>query len=158
MSPAPALQLPLLPPGLQQMHQLLQVSCDWLVADNTRLSLVQSSPFSSLQPAQLQQLVQHGADAGRKQLEQLVPQLQVSCDWLMELPILTSDWLLQEQLQVNFVQQTHLLQSDRAKSSPALHQLQLQQQQLISQLQLVQQRLIMVSSRDTDWQNIFVFS
>lgn len=52
---------------------------------------------------------------------------------------------LQEQLQVNFVQQTHLLQTDRAKASPALHQLQLQQQQLISQLQLVQQRLIMVS-------------
>ena len=67
---------------------------------------------------------------------------------------------LQEQLQVNFVQQTHLLQTDRAKvlrtlkyfqherqkyfqASPALHQLQLQQQQLISQLQLVQQRLIM---------------
>ena len=65
---------------------------------------------------------------------------------------------MQEQLQVNFVQQTHLLQSDRAKSSPALHQLQLQQQQLISQLQLVQQRLIMVSSRETDWQNIFMFS
>ena len=108
MSPVTPLQLPLLPPGLQQMHQLLQ-----------------SSPFSSLSPTQLQQLVQQGADAGRKQLEQLVPQLQ-------------------EQLQVNFVQQTHLLQSDRAKSSPAFHQLQMQQQQLISQLQLVQQRLIMV--------------
>ena len=74
LSPAPSLQLPLLPPGLQQMHQLLQ-----------------SSPFSGLAPSQLQQLVQQGADAGRKQLEQLVPQLQ-------------------EQLQVNFVQQTHLLQ------------------------------------------------
>ena len=108
MSPAPPLQLPLLPPGLQQMHQLLQ-----------------NSPFSGLNPSQLQQLVQQSADAGRKQLEQLVPQLQ-------------------EQLQVNFVQQTHLLQSDRAKASPALHQLQMQQQQLISQLQLVQQRLIMV--------------
>ena len=55
--------------------------------------------------------------------------------------------VLQEQLQVNFVQQTHLLQTDRAKASPALHQLQLQQQQLISQLQLVQQRLIMVIFR-----------
>jgi len=66
-------------------------------------------------------------DSGRKQLEQLVPQLQ-------------------EQLQVNFVQQTHLLQTDRSKSSPALQQLQIQQQQLISQLQLVQQRLIMVSA------------
>ena len=44
------------------------------------------------------------------------------------------------------MQQTHLLQTDRAKASPALHQLQLQQQQLISQLQLVQQRLIMGGS------------
>ena len=114
MSPVTPLQLPLLPPGLQQMHQLLQ-----------------SSPFSNLSPSQLQQLVQQGADAGKKQLEQLVPQLQ-------------------EQLQVNFVQQTHLLQSDRAKSSPAFHQLQMQQQQLISQLQLVQQRLIMV--RQSGWQ------
>merc|ERR1712223_2001560 len=66
-------------------------------------------------------------DGGRKGLEQLIPQLQ-------------------EQLQVNFVQQTHLLQSDRAKNSPALQHLQLQQQQLISQLQLVQQRLLMGGS------------
>ena len=44
-------------------------------------------------------------EGSRKQLEQLIPQLQ-------------------EQLQVNFLQQTHLLQSDRAKSSPALQHLQ----------------------------------
>ena len=79
---------------------------------------------------QLQQLMQQSGqlESGRKQLEQLVPQLQ-------------------EQLQLNFVQQTHLLQSDRVKSSPGLHQLQVQQQQLISQLQLVQQRLIMVNNQ-----------
>eukprot|EP00090_Calanus_glacialis_P037494 TRINITY_DN645_c0_g1_i2.p1 TRINITY_DN645_c0_g1~~TRINITY_DN645_c0_g1_i2.p1 ORF type:complete len:765 (+),score=100.68 TRINITY_DN645_c0_g1_i2:200-2494(+) len=109
----PPLQLPLLPPGLQQMQQLLQ------------------NPFGAINPAQIQQLMQQNvnqlADSGRKQLEQLIPQLQ-------------------EQLQVNFVQQTHLLQSDRSKSSPGLQHLQMQQQQLISQLQLVQQRLIMGGS------------
>jgi len=109
----PPLQLPLLPPGLQHMQQLLQ------------------SPFGAINPAQIQQIMQLNvnqlADSGRKQLEQLIPQLQ-------------------EQLQVNFVQQTHLLQSDRSKSSPGLQHLQLQQQQLISQLQLVQQRLIMGGS------------
>ena len=63
---SPPLQLALLPPGLQQMQQLLQ-----------------SSPLAGLNPAQLQQLVQQGqqtretfADSGRKQLEQLIPQLQ----------------------------------------------------------------------------------
>ena len=60
---SPPLQLPLLPPGLQQMQQLLQ-----------------SSPLAGLNPAQLQQLVQQNrdnfADSGRKQLEQLIPQLQ----------------------------------------------------------------------------------
>ena len=60
---SPPLQLPLLPPGLQQMQQLLQ-----------------SSPLAGLNPAQLQQLVQqnrdNAADSGRKQLEQLIPQLQ----------------------------------------------------------------------------------
>jgi len=109
----PPLQLSLLPPGLQQMQQLLQ------------------NPFGAINPAQIQQIMQQNvnqlADSGRKQLEQLIPQLQ-------------------EQLQVNFVQQTHLLQSDRSKSSPGLQHLQMQQQQLISQLQLVQQRLIMGGS------------
>jgi len=113
VTPPPPLQLPLLPPGLQQMQQLLQ------------------NPFGAINPAQIQQLMQQNvnqlADSGRKQLEQLIPQLQ-------------------EQLQVNFVQQTHLLQSDRSKSSPGLQHLQMQQQQLISQLQLVQQRLIMGGS------------
>jgi len=112
---SPPVQMPLLPPGLQQMQQLLQ------------------GPFGAINPSQIQQLMQQNAtnlasgDGGRKGLEQLIPQLQ-------------------EQLQVNFVQQTHLLQSDRAKNSPALQHLQLQQQQLISQLQLVQQRLLMGGS------------
>ena len=75
------------------------------------------------------------ADAGRKQLEQLMHQLQ-------------------EQLQINLLQQTHLMQTNSntesnkgggTKTSQAMQQLQIQQQQLISQLQLVQQRLLMVS-------------
>ena len=77
------------------------------------------------------------ADAGRKQLEQLLHQLQ-------------------EQLQINLLQQTHMMQikdqpvSDRSKpnrlpvNAAALQHLQLQQQQIISQLQLVQQRILMV--------------
>ena len=78
------------------------------------------------------------ADAGRKQLEQLMHQLQ-------------------EQLQINLLQQTHLMQTNSSNSensgknggkpSQAMQQLQIQQQQLISQLQLVQQRLLMVIFR-----------
>ena len=82
------------------------------------------------------------AEAGRKQLEQLMHQLQ-------------------EQLQINLLQQTHMMQAaaaaaaaaanggpDKPKGNPtaALQQLQGQQQQLISQLQLVQQRILMVST------------
>ena len=63
---------------------------------------------------------------------------------------------IQEQLQINLLQQTQLMQNqgDKSsspqtaggggKSSPSLQQLQIQQQQLISQLQLLQQRLLMV--------------
>jgi hypothetical protein len=69
------------------------------------------------------------ADAGRKQLEQVMHQLQ-------------------EQLQINLLQQSHLMQAgDKAgpKTQAAMQQLQMQQQQLISQLQLVQQRILLVS-------------
>ena len=81
------------------------------------------------------------ADAGRKQLEQLMHQLQ-------------------EQLQINLLQQTHLMQTNSSNSensgknggkpSQAMQQLQIQQQQLISQLQLVQQRLLMVNFHALD--------
>jgi forkhead box protein P len=53
----------------------------------------------------------------------------------------------QEQLQINLLQQSHLMQAaEKAgpKSQAAMQQLQLQQQQLISQLQLVQQRILLV--------------
>ena len=71
---------------------------------------------------------QQMADAGRKQLEQVMHQLQ-------------------EQLQINLLQQSHLMQAgDKAgpKTQAAMQQLQMQQQQLISQLQLVQQRILLV--------------
>lgn len=51
---------------------------------------------------------------------------------------------LQEQLQLNLIQQTHILQnSDKKKASGSLQQLSLQQQQIIQQLQLVQRQYVM---------------
>ena len=78
---------------------------------------------------------------------------------------------LQEQLQINLLQQTHLMQSGGgtnsgsggnpgnnagggekpANTKAAMQQLQIQQQQLISQLQLVQQRILMVSFAFLKW-------
>lgn len=51
---------------------------------------------------------------------------------------------LQEQLQLNLIQQTQILQSgDKKKaSSSSLQQLALQQQQLIQQLQLIQRQYV----------------
>lgn len=50
---------------------------------------------------------------------------------------------LQEQIQMNLIQQTHILQgSDKKKASASLQQLALQQQQLIQQLQLVQRQYV----------------
>jgi len=80
---------------------------------------------------------------------------------------------LQEQLQINLLQQTHMMQAVSANNSSgdgdkagkpssataaALQQLQMQQQQLISQLQLVQQRIVMVrgnlSYKKLSWEDI----
>lgn len=50
---------------------------------------------------------------------------------------------LQEQLQLNLIQQTHILQStDKKKASGSLQQLALQQQQLIQQLQIIQRQYV----------------
>lgn len=50
---------------------------------------------------------------------------------------------LQEQLQLNLIQQTHILQSsDKKKASGSLQQLALQQQQLIQQIQLMQRQYV----------------
>lgn len=64
------------------------------------------------------------AELGKKQIEQTMQQLQ-------------------EQLQLNIIQQTHILQStDKKKASGSIQQLALQQQQLIQQLQLVQRQYV----------------
>jgi hypothetical protein len=68
---------------------------------------------------------QQFAELGRKQLEQVLQQLQ-------------------EQLQLNLIQQSHLLQSgDKKKASVPLQQLSMQQQQLMQQLRIVQHQFLM---------------
>lgn len=65
------------------------------------------------------------AELGRKQLEQAMQQLQ-------------------EQLQLNLIQQTHLLQTgDKKKAAAPLQQLALQQQQLMQQLQITQRQYLL---------------
>lgn len=64
------------------------------------------------------------AEIGKKQIEQTIQQLQ-------------------EQLQLNLIQQTHILQSpDKKKATGSLQQLALQQQQLIQQLQLMHRQYV----------------
>ncbi|CAK9812694.1 Forkhead box protein P4 [Anthophora plagiata] len=79
--------------------------------------------FSSLKDHQHQ-----FAELGRKKLEQAIQQLQ-------------------EQLQLNVIQQTHLLQTaDKKKASAPLQQLALQQQRLIQQLQITQSQYLLQQS------------
>ncbi|XP_076285113.1 forkhead box transcription factor P isoform X3 [Lasioglossum baleicum] len=76
--------------------------------------------FSSLKDHQHQ-----FAELGRKKLEQAIQQLQ-------------------EQLQLNVIQQTHLLQTaDKKKASAPLQQLALHQQRLIQQLQITQSQYLL---------------
>ncbi|XP_070150796.1 forkhead box P isoform X7 [Polyergus mexicanus] len=76
--------------------------------------------FSSLKNHQYQL-----AELNKKQLEQAMQQLQ-------------------EQLQLNLFQQTHLLQTaDKKKASAPLQQLAIQQQQLIQQLQITQRQYLL---------------
>ena len=90
------------------------------------------------------------ANAGRKQLEQMLQQLQV-CH-----PFQTFDTFvnhnfspLQEQLQLNLLQQTHLGAGPGKPSSSAMQQLQQQQQQLVAQMQMTQQALMLGQSLDS---------
>ena len=64
------------------------------------------------------------AELGRKQLEQNIQQLQ-------------------EQLQMNVIQQSHLVHAgDKKKASATLQQLGIQQRQLIQQLQITQSQIL----------------
>lgn len=51
---------------------------------------------------------------------------------------------LQEKLQMNLIQQTHLVQTaDKTKTTDTLHQMALQQQQLVHQLQMTQRQYVL---------------
>ncbi|CAG9816596.1 unnamed protein product [Phaedon cochleariae] len=103
--------------NLHHMQQLLQQH----VLSPTQLQTLMKQ-HSILQQQQHQQ--HQLAELGKKQIEQTIQQLQ-------------------EQLQLNLIQQTHILQSsDKKKASGSLQQLALQQQQLIQQLQLVQRQYV----------------
>ena len=123
-------------------YKLFETTLSWqgiIQIGKNQLALLKSSKVPCMR-SYWKLYFQQLADAGRKQLEQLLHQLQ-------------------EQLQINLLQQTHLMQSNSNienksgvnsaaggnKTNSAMQQLQIQQQQLISQLQLVQQRLLVVS-------------
>ncbi|XP_032455067.1 forkhead box protein P2 isoform X5 [Nasonia vitripennis] len=100
---------------IQQQQQHHQESSSEHASNQDRFGY-----FSSLKNHQHQL-----AELGRKQLEQAMQQLQ-------------------EQLQLNLIQQTHLLQTaDKKKASAPLQQLALQQQQLIQQLQITQRQYLL---------------
>ncbi|CAL8078311.1 unnamed protein product [Orchesella dallaii] len=103
-------------PNIHQMQQLIQQQ---LLTPAQLQSLMQQQSIL-FQHQQQHQLV----EIGRKQLEQALQNLQ-------------------EQLQLNLLQQSHLIQNgDKKKSSGALQQLAAQQHQLMQQLQLTQRQYI----------------
>ncbi|CAD1472942.1 unnamed protein product, partial [Heterotrigona itama] len=120
--------------GIHQMQQLLQQH----ILSPTQLQsfMQQHSLYLQQQQQQhhqqiygrLSKCLQHQhqfAELGRKKLEQAIQQLQ-------------------EQLQLNVIQQTHLLQTaDKKKASAPLQQLALQQQRLIQQLQITQSQYLL---------------
>ncbi|XP_063218786.1 forkhead box protein P1-like isoform X4 [Bacillus rossius redtenbacheri] len=122
-APPPPPQLMMSPPasGLHHMQQLLQQQ---LLSPAQLQSLMQQHSLF-LQQQQHHHHQQQLAELGRKQLEQAIQQLQ-------------------EQLQLNVIQQTHLLQTgDKKKAGGPLQQLALQQQQLMQQLQMVQRQYVL---------------
>ncbi|XP_021940543.1 forkhead box protein P1 isoform X4 [Zootermopsis nevadensis] len=104
---------------LQQQHHHHQPDTASDIPANDRFGyLTLKSVFMFQQQQQL-------AELGRKQLEQAMQQLQ-------------------EQLQLNLIQQTHLLQTgDKKKAAAPLQQLALQQQQLMQQLQITQRQYLL---------------
>ncbi|CAH0562352.1 unnamed protein product [Brassicogethes aeneus] len=107
--------------NLHHMQQILQQH----VLNPTQLQTLMKQHSLLQQQQQQSEFQQHQlAELGKKQIEQTIQQLQ-------------------EQLQLNLIQQTHILQSaDKKKASGSLQQLALQQQQLIQQLQLVQRQYV----------------
>ncbi|XP_017788972.1 PREDICTED: forkhead box protein P1 isoform X3 [Habropoda laboriosa] len=102
----------------QQQQQHHQDSASEHAANQERFGY-----FSSLKDHQHQ-----FAELGRKKLEHAIQQLQ-------------------EQLQLNVIQQTHLLQTaDKKKASAPLQQLAHQQQRLIQQLQITQSQYLLQQS------------
>ncbi|XP_011063327.1 PREDICTED: forkhead box protein P1 [Acromyrmex echinatior] len=122
--------------GLHQMQQLLQ---QHILSPTQLQSFMQQHTLYMQQQQQQHHQVnsilqcrihlknhQHQlAELNKKQLEQAMQQLQ-------------------EQLQLNLFQQTHLLQTaDKKKASAPLQQLAIQQQQLIQQLQITQRQYLL---------------
>ncbi|CAH1120947.1 unnamed protein product [Ceutorhynchus assimilis] len=105
--------------NLHHMQQLLQQH----VLSPTQLQNLMKQ-HTILQQQQQQHQHHQLAELSKKQMEQTMQQLQ-------------------EQLQLNLIQQTHILQnSDKKKASGSLQQLGIQQQQIIQQLQLVQRQYV----------------
>lgn len=90
---------------------------------------------------------QQMVDAGRKQLEQLLQQLNVSCSSCYyfyiqkKMRVKIGGIIFQEQLLINISQQTHLSANPNAGNVKQLANLQQQQQQIMAQMQLTQQAL-----------------
>ncbi|XP_017782192.1 PREDICTED: forkhead box protein P1 [Nicrophorus vespilloides] len=103
--------------GLHHMQQLLQ---QHVLSPSQLQNLMKQHSLMQQQQHQQHQLA---AELGKKQMEQTIQQLQ-------------------EQLQLNLFQQTHMLQSSDKKKSGSLQQLAIQQQQLIQQLQLLQRQYV----------------
>lgn len=104
--------------NLHHMQQLLQQH----VLNPTQLQTLMKQHSLIQQQHQQHQL----AELGKKQIEQTMQQLQ-------------------EQLQMNLIQQTHVIQNaDKKKASVSLQQLGIQQQQIIQQLQIFQRQYAVV--------------
>ncbi|XP_060515836.1 forkhead box protein P1 isoform X2 [Cylas formicarius] len=117
-------QTQMMPSPASNLHHMQQLLQQHVLSPSQLQTLMKQ--HSILQQQQHQDLFQHHqlAELGKKQIEQTMQQLQ-------------------EQLQLNLIQQTHILQSsDKKKASGSLQQLVLQQQQLIQQIQLIQRQYV----------------
>ncbi|XP_008555858.1 forkhead box protein P1 isoform X8 [Microplitis demolitor] len=115
----------MLSPASGLHHQMQQLLQQHILTPTQLQSFVQQHTLYLQQQQQQHHQHQHQlAELGRKQLEQNMQQLQ-------------------EQLQLNLIQQTHLLQTaDKKKNSVPLQQLGVQQHQIIQQLQMTQRQYL----------------